>query len=77
MSVVLPAPFGPSNAWTSPGAIAKSTPFRATLSPKRQNTSRMSTVRLPGSTSKQRLAVRGPCDAPETRRPEETDLGSR
>src|SRR5215510_859448 len=35
MSVVLPAPFSPSNPWISPRAAVKSTPSRATVSPNR------------------------------------------
>src|SRR5262245_15379221 len=35
MSVVLPAPFSPSNPWISPRAAVKSTPARATVSPNR------------------------------------------
>src|SRR5881409_1272588 len=35
MSVVLPAPFSPSNPWISPRAAVKSTTARATVSPNR------------------------------------------
>src|SRR4051812_11212453 len=36
MSVVLPAPFGPSTAWTSPGATSSDTSRSASNEPKRR-----------------------------------------
>src|SRR5581483_11111606 len=41
--VVLPAPFSPRSPWISPAAAVKSTPRRATVSPKRLATPRIST----------------------------------
>src|SRR6185295_3585298 len=34
INVLLPAPFSPMSAWTSPGATAKETPFNARVAPK-------------------------------------------
>src|ERR1700745_2497584 len=43
-SVVLPAPFSPSSAWTSPSAAAKSTPSFATTAGNRFVTARIATA---------------------------------
>src|SRR3954468_20664531 len=47
MSVVLPAPFGPMSAWTSPCAISSVTSSVATSPPKRLVTPRSSSIFLP------------------------------
>jgi hypothetical protein len=40
-NVLLPAPFSPSRAWTSPERRSKSTPFSASIPPKRLRIPRM------------------------------------
>ena len=58
ISVVLPAPFSPSSAWISPRCSARSTPSRATTSPKRLTMPRMPTMGIttghPGNTTPRR-----------------------
>ena len=48
MSVLLPAPFSPSRAWTSPTRTSKSTPSLATTPGKRLTMPRRSTARAAG-----------------------------